>query len=500
MEKLKNISVVLLLLGALLLNVYFADGSMYQVSDASVSVTETEAEAPDAAEAATDVPSGRVIVFEDPVIEGAVRSILQKPSGDITEDELLKITSLGDSDGADVMYCSVEGKKINTLSDLKWMKNLKTLTLRDCKIKSLDGIEGLDHLEMLCLRKNKITDLAPLKSLTNLRELDLSENNISDISALLALVNLERLSLGDCDEINLSAIKDMSKLKELYASRSNISDISVLADKTDLEYLQLSSNEITDISALKSLNELRNLMLGSNQITDISPLDELLNLETVDLNDNPLSQECVEEFYAPKKRDLFTREFRGKRNTDMPEFIFRLTAYKSKDIGGGYKTIEIAVIDAKSGDTIQELLPSDYTMCGDYVSCPDENLGFIIEDMNFDGYQDFRIMEFLAPNIPYLCWIWDEESGRYVYDVALSDITSLEVDGEKELITAFGRDSAAEHFNVYYKYIDGVLTLIKEIRSGFLDDSDPWQGYEMTWELVDGQWVVTDKHKIEIEI
>lgn len=92
-----------------------------------------------------------------------------------------------------------------------------------------------------------------------------------------------------------------------------------------------------------------------------------------------------------------------------------------------------------------------------------QSFGFVIEDMNFDGYPDIRIQEDTpaAPNIPYYCWLWDVNSSQYVRNYDLEMITSPEFDSEKQMITSFGRASAAEHYWSIYKYIEGVPTLIK---------------------------------------
>lgn len=441
-------------------------------------------------------PPNITVEFVDPVIEEAIRELLQKPNGNISEDELLSITVLGDIDRNGGAFGDLNGE-ITTLSDLKWLKNLTTLSLGDCGIESLVGIENLENLEILRLRRNHITDLEPLLNLIKLKELDLSENPINDTSALCNLVNMESLGLGDCTNINLSPVSGMSKLKRLYASYSNITDISMLEDKIDLEYLQLFHNNISDISSLKELTNLTYLNLSLNNISNIDVLEGLPNLETVQIRDNPIPEEALTAFLAPKEQDFFTKTIRQQiGNTD---YIFELLAYKDKD-RSQYQTSKITLKNAESGTVIQEITPSEYTYFKDNPSYFDRGLGFVIEDMNFDGYADIRIVEFLpaGPNIPYTCWVWDNKINQYVFHPALSAITSLEIDYDNKLIYNFGRSSASEHFETYYGYINGELLQVKEVRTGFLDETDPNQGYSITHELIDGQWIITQKEKIRI--
>lgn len=456
---------------------------------------------PDLPRTGTEAPAQEeqadpAVEFADPVIEYAVRDLLQKPDGDITEAELLEIEVLGDAEGNGGAFGDVEGE-ITTLSDLKWLKNLTTLSLGDCGIESLTGVDELKNLEVLRLRRNHISDLEPLRGLVRLKELDLSENPIGDISALCNLINIESLGLGDCGNIDLSPVSGMSRLKELYAPYSNITDISMLANNGDLEYLQLFHNSISDISALKELTNLVYLDLSLNRISNIDILDGLPNLETVNIARNPIPEEEIAAFYAPKEQDFFTREFR--QYLGGTDCIFELSAFKSKT-SPWYYTTKITIKNAERGTVIQEIVPSEYTYFKDNPSCFSDDLGFVMEDMNFDGYIDIRIAEFLpaGPNIPYACWVWDEDIGQYAYHPKLSEITSPEVDDENELIYSFGRASASEHFEEYYRYIDGTLTLIKEVRTGFFDESDPNQGYSITHELIDRQWIMTEKKKIDI--
>lgn len=443
-----------------------------------------------------DPPPDLSVEFADPVIEGAVRDLLQKPVGHITEAELLNITVLGDRDGNDGAFGDIEGE-ITTLSDLKWMKNLTTLSLGDCGITSLSGIEELKNLEILRLRRNRISDLEPLRSLVKLKELDLAENPVNDTSALCGLVSMERLTLGDGGNIDLSAVSSMSKLKQLSAQYCNVTDISMLADKMNLEYLNLFHNNISDISPLKKLTKLTYLNLSLNNISDIDALDGLPDLETVSLDGNPIPAERITAFYAPKEKDYFTQSFRQQLGDT--EYVIELLAFKNK-YDSDYQTCKITIKNAERGMVIQEIIPSEYTYFKDNPSYFDAGLGFVIEDLNFDGYADIRIVDFLpaAPNVPYICWVWDPKIRQYVYNPDLSAITSLEVDHENKLIYNFERASASEHFKNDYRYINGKLLKVKEVRTGFLDEADPEQGYSITHELIDGQWVMTEKKKIEI--
>jgi hypothetical protein len=84
---------------------------------------------------------------------------------------------------------------------------------------------------------------------------------------------------------------------------------------------------------------------------------------------------------------------------------------------GGYSKIAVHGEDKKQLQTINI---ADVNSFGDDThTCPEPGTGsdIVIEDMNFDGINDFRIIAMLppGPNIPYICFLWDKKSGKFVH-------------------------------------------------------------------------------------
>jgi Leucine-rich repeat (LRR) protein len=206
------------------------------------------------------------VTFSDANFETLIREVLNKPSGDITPDDLLTITEL---DGED----------------------------RD--ISDVSGIEYCTNLQKLNLMSNKIIEVSDLGTLTNLQELLLTSNDIIDISALGALTNLTWLSLMDNHIINISALNTLTNLQELALLKNQIVDISALSTLTNLTWLSLGWNNISDISGLSTVTLLRWLGLDINQIADIYPLIQnsgIGNGDTVNLSDNPLNDTTINTY------------------------------------------------------------------------------------------------------------------------------------------------------------------------------------------------------------
>ena len=132
---------------------------------------------------------------------------------------------------------------------------------------------------------------------------------------------------------------------------------------------------------------------------------------------------------------------------------------------GGYSKIAVHGEDKKQLQTINI---ADVNSFGDdTTTCPEPGTGsdIVIEDMNFDGINDFRIIAMLppGPNIPYICFLWDKKSGKFVHAEFLDDITSPEFDSKTKTVTSSSRESANKYRKDVYKYSGGKLVLVKSI-------------------------------------
>ena len=160
-------------------------------------------------------------------------------------------------------------------------------------------------------------------------------------------------------------------------------------------------------------------------------------------------------------------EINEKINPSLTEFTFSVYGKKNEDM---YSANKIIIKKSQDKSIIQEL---DF----DFTETPDnEKLGIEIEDMNFDGYKDIRIQQALpaGPNISYYYWLWDKETGKYIRNEELEEITSPEFDNANETIKSTVRDNAIAYSEMIYKYIDGSPTLIREIEKVGDTDKKVW--------------------------
>ena len=152
--------------------------------------------------------------------------------------------------------------------------------------------------------------------------------------------------------------------------------------------------------------------------------------------------------------------------SDNRFLILKFSGSLSKDTDtGGYSKIEVHGEDKKQLQTINI---ADVNSFGDdTTTCPEPGTGsdIVIEDMNFDGINDFRIIAMLppGPNIPYICFLWDKKSGKFIHAEFLDDITSPEFDSKTKTVTSSSRESANKYRKDVYKYSSGKLVLVKSV-------------------------------------
>lgn len=232
-----------------------------------------------------------VIEWKEPVLEDAVREILQKPNGDIRGEELEDITELslsgtGIYDTDDLIYfvnletLDLSDNHITELPDLSQVKNLKQLDLSQNEITDLDFAAHLPFVKELNLENNRIRKLDGLAGCTALEVLDLSDNRISSLAPLSALMQLRRLDVG----ISASAISPEVPVKEKYQTNS-CTDFSALAGLTGLEALCIDRLPLWELSELTALSGLRELSMAQMPaIYDLSPLAQMTGLKKLDIS------------------------------------------------------------------------------------------------------------------------------------------------------------------------------------------------------------------------
>ncbi len=413
------------------------------------------------------------IIFHSPEIERRTRELLEKPEGAVTKSDVLAITEFEFG-----RYEEISCEK--PFLDLQWFSNLEKVNLYNCNVRSLEGVEALTALKTLWVNGNHITDITPVSSLTGLVSFHCLGNDIEDYAPVSGLVHLENLEIGNASgtKADMVLAANLTNLKTLYARYCGISDISALGGLTQLEELNLGNNRISDISPLKNLQNLTKVCLDNNKIADISPLDDKQKLTSLDLENNrisdivplyglhalkhielkgnQISDSAFEQFCAERKDELITVTQTGRLREDMPEFTFRLTAYYDLR----RESYALQTIDVYQGDTLlQAISIPELTWEG---QTSQDTLEFVMEDVNFDGYQDILVFDVLNGNYrtEWIYLVWNAEEQKFENDIRLNQISLAVFDQEKQLIYGMERGGAAYHYYSTYQYIDGEIVKI----------------------------------------
>ena len=78
--------------------------------------------------------------------------------------------------------------------------------------------------------------------------------------------------------------------------------------------------------------------------------------------------------------------------------------------------------------------------------------GLALEDLNFDGYPDLRLIQAVGTvNASYLCWLWEPDKPQFSYAFELVGF-DLTADPETRLIITEARDGWGVYYTDYYQY------------------------------------------------
>ncbi|WP_242246221.1 NEAT domain-containing leucine-rich repeat protein [Bacillus cereus group sp. BfR-BA-01523] len=218
----------------------------------------------------------------------------------ITKEELLQVKDL-----------FLNTNEILDYSALKYMPNLKSLTVANAKITDPSFFANLKQLNHLALRGNEFSDVTPLVKMENLESLDLSNNKITNVAPLIEMKNVKSLYLSGNQIEDVTALAKMEQLDYLNLANNKITDVAPLSALKNVTYLTLAGNQIEDIKPLYSLplkdlvltrnkvkdlsgidqmNQLNKLFIGKNQIEDVTPLAKMTQLTELDLPNNELKE------------------------------------------------------------------------------------------------------------------------------------------------------------------------------------------------------------------
>jgi Leucine-rich repeat (LRR) protein len=138
-----------------------------------------------------------VVTFPDAALEQAIRNAIDKPTGDIYQSDLDKLT-----DFSAMNMCTDNFQDLTGLEHCVNLQSLEILaTSLNIDLTPLGSLHKLKSLQLF----TSATDIAPLEGLTALTSLSLDAQQTTDITPLSQLTNLTDLTLT----VNFSAVPDL---------------------------------------------------------------------------------------------------------------------------------------------------------------------------------------------------------------------------------------------------------------------------------------------------
>jgi len=240
------------------------------------------------------------ISIPDPGLNAAIREALGKPSGPLTEQDLLSLTNLNARNRNVSSISGLEAARnlaslhleINHLSNVSLLSALTNLSTLDLSVNPLTNFSlpgGLTNLTSLKLESDGLTSLTLPAGLTRLNDLDLENNQLTSFNPLSNLTSLVALDLGFNSFTNFSLPDGLTNLSTFYFAGNPLTSVALPTDLRGMTDLNLSQNLLTSFTLPAGMTNLIELNLFFNQLTNLTLPGDLRSLTDLDLDFNQLS-------------------------------------------------------------------------------------------------------------------------------------------------------------------------------------------------------------------
>ena len=213
-------------------------------------------------------------VFQEPLMEQAVRARLGKQEGEtLTEEELLTVRAL-----------YIFGTEVSDTEDA-FLEGMNGWTLPRGSLTSLEDVVMMPNLEVLYVNYQPLSDITPVRTLQKLRHINLRHTYVSDLSPLAGLPMLDSLQLFDTNVSDLSPLVACPQVSDLDIGFTPLRSIRDIPDLKGLTRLSLRGRTLADLDGIERFVRLEWLCLSGTEVQDLTPLLSLPNLKEVDINE-----------------------------------------------------------------------------------------------------------------------------------------------------------------------------------------------------------------------
>lgn len=178
------------------------------------------------------LPNDAAAVFTNAALEKTARDHAGKPDGPLTVGDLAGLSAL-----------SLDNPTPDTLSELRFFPDLKSLTLTGYKADDL-SVLPVCGLESLTLRDCRISSLKGIGNLPLLRVLDCAGCPIRALGDLSHCLELRRLSLGSADVTSFAPLKTLTLLAEAEIANAALNELRPLMRHSGLSDLRFTNCDL----------------------------------------------------------------------------------------------------------------------------------------------------------------------------------------------------------------------------------------------------------------
>jgi len=175
-------------------------------------------------------------VFDDAVVEAAVREAARMDSGPLFAADVAGITEL-------------RMLGATSLRGLECLDGLVSLMLSESNVPTFEPVLGSD-LEGLSIRRSE-APLDEIGRLTSLTRLQLEGPTVSDIGFVTSLMRLKWLTVFRTSVTDITPVATLQRLLGFDATESPIADLTPLAGLPELVRIHVSNTSVTSLASLE---------------------------------------------------------------------------------------------------------------------------------------------------------------------------------------------------------------------------------------------------------
>ena len=218
------------------------------------------------------------VSIPDPGLNDAIRAALRKPSGPLTDQDLLSLTNLDASN-----------RNISSLEGLETARNLSTLGLFNNHLTGFTLPSGLANLTLLDLGFNALVECSIPDGLTNLDTLFLEGNLLTHFTLPAGLIRATKVDFSGNGLTSLTFPADMTNLVIVLAFANQLTNVTLPANLNKLGSLILDFNRLRSLDLPEGLMNLGRLTLSGSQLTNLTFPADMTNLTFLDVRNNRLA-------------------------------------------------------------------------------------------------------------------------------------------------------------------------------------------------------------------